>query len=50
MDYIPEISLPSTGGGHEAGCGSAIFVFVFVAILMAIFVAVIGWALKSAGV
>ena len=49
--WIPEItgSIPSSGGGHSAGCGALIFVFLFVAALMAIFIAAIGWALKGVG-
>jgi hypothetical protein len=47
--WIPPISLPSSGGGHSAGCGALIVVFLIVAALMAIFIAAIGWALKGVG-
>ena len=47
--WIPDISIPSSGGGHSAGCGALIVVFLIVAGLMAIFIAAIGWALKGVG-
>jgi len=51
MDFgIPDISLPSTGGGHSAGCRTLKVVFLIVAALMIAFIAVIGWVFRSAGV
>jgi len=44
-----EVSIPSSGVGHEAGWGTLIAVFLIVAALMATFIAVIGWTLKSIG-
>jgi len=44
-----DCSIPSAGGGHEAGWGTLIVVFLIVAALMTTFIAVIGWTLKSIG-